>query len=441
VTLPRTPDEARAFLLGLPPSVMKLGLERVEAVLAALGNPEQRFPALHVAGTNGKGSTCAFAEACLRAGGYRTGLYTSPHLVRVNERIRVGGEEIPDAVLGQGVLEVLERAPFAAETLTFFEFGTVVAFWHFAQERVDVAVVEVGLGGRLDATRACRAEVTAVSAVSFDHEAQLGNTLDAIAGEKAGIFRAGIPAVSAAQAPEAWGRISRVAAEVGAPLLREGAHFGLGPAEEGGFTFHGPGDTRVDGLRLALPGPHQQHNAALALAALGELGRRGFPLSPEALREGLASARWPGRMERLLQRPGLWVDGAHNPAGVEALAAAVRQLLPGRPLQLVFGVLGDKAWPAMVERLFPLASGLHLGRVESPRALAPDAPGLLEAAGRAGLWPAVYPSVAAAVEGALGVAGEEGEVLACGSLVLVGEVHAWVQAQLEAGRLRGGALS
>ena len=416
---------------------MKLGLERVEAVLAELGHPEREFPALHVAGTNGKGSTCAFAEACLRAGGYRVGLYTSPHLQRVNERFRVGGEEIPDAVLGQRVLEVLGRAPRAAEALTFFEFGTVVAFWHFARERVEVAVVEVGLGGRLDATRACRAEVTAVSAISFDHEAQLGHTLDAIAGEKAGIFRAGVPAIISRQAPDAAARLRAVAQAVGAPLLEQERDFRLEPGGDGTFTFHGPTGACA-GLRPALAGPHQRHNAALALAALGALGRRGFPLGEGALREGLASARWPGRMERICERPGLWVDGAHNPAGVEALAAAVRQLLPGRPLQLVFGVLGDKAWPAMVERIFPLAEGLQLARVESPRALAPDAPGLLEAAGRAGLQPSVYPSVAAAVEGALAAAGPGGEVLACGSLVLVGEVHAWARGRLKlAGRAAG----
>ena len=435
MVLPQTPGEARAFLLGLPASVMKLGLDRVEAVLAALGNPERQVPALHVAGTNGKGSTCAVAEACLRAGGYRTGLYTSPHLVRVNERIRVGGAEIPDDVLGQRVLEVLERVPSAAQTLTFFEFGTVVAFWHFAQEQVDVAVVEVGLGGRLDATRACRAEVTAVSAISFDHEAQLGNTLHAIAGEKAGIFRRDVPAVASRQAPEAEARLREVAAGMGAPLLLEGEGFRLEPAGGGGFTFHGV-ERSCGGLRPALRGPHQVHNVALALAALEQLGRRGFPLPDDALRSGVAEARWPGRMERLSERPALWVDGAHNPAGVAALAASVRELLPGRRLQLVFGVLGDKAWPAMVEQLFPLAGGLHLAQVASPRALAPDAPGLLEAARKAGHRPAVHGSVAAAVEAALAAAGEDGAVLACGSLVLVGEVHAWLQA----GRPRAGGL-
>jgi len=277
--------------------------------------------------------------------------------------------------------------------------------------------------------------VTAVSAISFDHEAQLGNTLHAIAGEKAGIFRQGVPAVASRQLPEAEARLREVASGVGAQLLLEREGFRLEPAADGGYTFHGV-ERACGGLRPSLHGPHQVQNAALALAALEQLGQRGFPLTQEALRAGVAAARWPGRMERLLDRPELWVDGAHNPGGVEALAAAVRQVLPGRPLQLVFGVLGDKAWPVMVERLFPLAAGLHLAQVESPRALAPDAPGLLEAAHRAGHRPAVHRSVAAAVEAALARAGEDGAVLACGSLVLVGEIQSW----LRAGRPRAGGL-
>lgn len=425
-----------AWFLSLPPSVMKLGLERMEAALAALGNPEQHVPALHVAGTNGKGSTCAFAESCLRAAGYTVGLYTSPHLVRVNERIRVGGVPIPDEVLGTRILEVLARCPEAVRTLTFFEFGTLVAFWHFAQERVDVAVVEVGLGGRLDATRTCRAEVTAVSTLSFDHQEYLGHTLAAIAGEKAGIFRRGIPAVTVAQHPEAAESIRAIASNVGAPLVEQGRDFGLTRGPEGTWRWTS-GPRVLEGLTLGLAGAHQGQNAALALAALERLGERGFPVNEQALREGLASARWPGRMQQLGHSPQLWLDGAHNPQGAATLAATVREVLAGRRVRLVFGVLADKEWPQMVEALFPLAASLFLAPPASPRALAPDTPALREAATRHGLVPAVHDSVAAAVEAALRGA-EPGEaVLACGSLVLVGEVLGWH----EAGRPPAAALS
>src|SRR6478672_353732 len=189
---PTTPAEALQFLNSLAPSGVRLGLDRIQAALRVLKNPERKYPTIHVAGTNGKGSTCAFAASCLVAEGYKTGLYTSPHLIRVNERIKINGEDISDDLLATRILEVLERYPAAAaepRPLTFFEFGTLVAFWHFAKEQVDVAVIEVGLGGRLDATTACWPSVTAVTPISFDHMDYLGHTLAAIAAEKAAIFK------------------------------------------------------------------------------------------------------------------------------------------------------------------------------------------------------------------------------------------------------------
>jgi dihydrofolate synthase / folylpolyglutamate synthase len=197
-----TPEQALAFLHSRSPSTVVLGLERMQAALAELGRPESRLPAVHVAGTNGKGSTCAMVEAVLRKAGFRVGLYTSPHLMRFNERIRLEGEDISDGLLGRRLLQVLERAPTARE-LTYFELGTLVAFWHFAEEAVDFAVLETGLGGRLDATSTCLPVATAVTAVGLDHTELLGDTLAAIAREKAGIFRAGVPAVVAGQEPEA----------------------------------------------------------------------------------------------------------------------------------------------------------------------------------------------------------------------------------------------
>ena len=211
-----TPQEGLAHFAGLSPSSIKMGLERVLQALAQLGHPERKFPALHVAGTNGKGSTCAIAASCLMQK-YRTGLYTSPHLIRPNERIQLDGVEIDDDTFGRRIAEVVEILGTDHE-LTYFEFGTVVAFWHFAQERVDVAVLEVGLGGRLDATTACVPLVTTITAIDFDHMEYLGNTLAAIAGEKAGIIKPGVPVISSAQEAEALEVIERVASGLSEPV-------------------------------------------------------------------------------------------------------------------------------------------------------------------------------------------------------------------------------
>jgi dihydrofolate synthase / folylpolyglutamate synthase len=419
--LPRTPAEALEFFSRLSPSSIKLGLERVEAALEALGHPERRFPALHVAGTNGKGSTCAFASAALHAAGHRVGLYTSPHLVRVNERIRVDGVEISDECFGQRILEVLERHPEAATSLTYFEFGTVVAFWHFAREAVDVAVVEVGLGGRLDATRACVPLVTAITPVSFDHMEYLGNTLGAIAAEKAGILKPGVPVVLSRQAPEALEVLERLAREQRAPVLLEGRDFHLGPRSGGGLAYAGTG-LSLEGLSLGLRGEHQWQNAAVALAALEQLSARGVNVSPDSLRIGLAGARWPGRLEELGGSPPVLLDGAHNPAGVGVLLEGLRSLYPGRRVHCVFGVVADKDRGPMLRALLPACSSVHLTPLDTPRSLAPER--YLDEARALCANTYSYPSLDAALEGARDRAAPSDVVLCTGSLFLVGSVRA-----------------
>src|SRR5450631_2926824 len=311
----------------------------MQAALAELGHPQLRLRAVQVAGTNGKGSTCAMLDAVLAEAGFRVGLYTSPHLVHFRERIRLGGADISEEVLGRRLLEVLQGAPTAAE-LTYFELGTLVAFWHFAREAVDFAILETGLGGRLDATTTCVPAVTAVTSVGLDHMELLGDTLDAIAREKAGIFRTGVRAVVAAQEPEAGAALAEEARRVGAPLLQEGVDFALA-AEDGQFVFrHGP--RRVDGLRLGLQGVHQQHNAAVALAVLDVLEEAGAPISAEARRAGLAAVRWPGRLEEVAGRPLLLLDGAHNAAGVAALRVTLDSSYAGRRVHLVFAAVREK---------------------------------------------------------------------------------------------------
>ncbi|AGC44425.1 tetrahydrofolylpolyglutamate synthase/dihydrofolate synthase [Myxococcus stipitatus DSM 14675] len=422
MSAPRTPEEALAFLARLNPSGIKLGLERVLEALDALGHPEQRFRVLHVAGTNGKGSTCAFAATALQAAGHRVGLYTSPHLVRINERIRVDGEDISDEEFGRAILDVLERYPSAvSEPMTYFEFGTLVALWHFARVGVDVVVLEVGLGGRLDATNAARPTVTAITPVSFDHMEYLGHTLGAIAGEKAGILKPGVPCVVSAQEPEALESIEVKARALSVPLWVEGRDFSAELQSDGSLSYRGP-TWRLEGLRPSLRGPHQRQNAAVALACLEALDAHGVRVSTEAARAGVGSARWPGRLEEVGERPIVLMDGAHNPAGVAVLLASLRALYSGRPVHCVFGVVADKDRGPMMRALFPACASVQLTPLDTPRSLAPEA--YLDEARALVSDVTAWPDVDAALAEARRRAGADGIVLCTGSLFLVGMVRA-----------------
>ncbi len=417
-----TPAEALAFLHSRSPSTVVLGLERMRAALEELGHPEGRLPAVHVAGTNGKGSTCALVEAVLREDGYRVGLYTSPHLVRFNERIRLGGEEISDALLGRRLLEVLQRAP-TAEALTYFELGTLVAFWHFAEEGVDFAVLETGLGGRLDATSTCLPRATAVTALGLDHTELLGDTLPAIAREKAGIFRSGVPAVVARQPTEAAEVLRAEAARVGAPLLQEGVDFAL--ALEGGQLVYRHGQRRLP-VVLGLAGEHQRQNAALALALLDVLEDAGAALSDGARTAGLRDVRWPGRLEEVPGTPLLLLDGAHNPSGVEALRRALDTTYAGRRIHLVFGAVREKDVGAMLRRLLPAMASCTLTPLETPRSLEPS--GYVAEARRFCAEVHVAASAVEALDAARARAAKADVVLVAGSLYLVGAVKAHLAA-------------
>lgn len=439
--LPQSPEEAVAFLESLAPSGVRMGLDRIHTALRALKHPEQALPVVQVAGTNGKGSTCAFLSSCLVAHGYRTGLYSSPHLEKVNERIKINGEDISDAQLGERVLEVLARYPDAAMTpapLTYFEFGTLVALWHFAQERVDVAVLETGLGGRLDATTAARPVVTAITPISFDHMDYLGHTLAAIAQEKAGIIKAGVPVVCARQPPEALEVIERVAREQGAPLRLEGRDFSLEPESgAGGRTFVYRGmRTSVPKVWLSLRGPHQAQNAAVALGCLELLEDRALPISQESARTGLASAEWPGRLEVFDGTPLTLLDGAHNPAGAEALAQALDELYPGKRFHLVFGVLGDKDYRPVLRTLFPRCASVHLTPVPSLRTLPPEH--YLQEARAFCREVEMYGSPAEALTGARMRAAPEDVVVGTGSLFLVGALRTLLRHSTSSPPLPGG---
>src|SRR5262245_4701549 len=332
----RAYEETLAWLSALEVSAgWDLKLERMRAGVARRGHPERRFATLHVAGTNGKGSTAAMLEAVLRAAGYRTGLYTSPHLVDFTERIRAGGRTIPAEAVVALVAELRADLEAVGIRLTHFEFATLLAFEWFARVGIEVGVIEVGLGGRLDATNVIDPLAVAITSIGHDHQAYLGHDLASIAAEKAGIMKPGVPVVIGRLPPEAEAVVVERARALGTPVHRAGVDGRLEAAREG-LVFRAPG-VAWDGLRLALPGTFQQENAAVALTLLSLVGER-FPCAPHAVRAGLARVRWPGRLAVVHDRPLVLVDGAHNPEAAAALAGALPGVLGGRSVVLVFAV-------------------------------------------------------------------------------------------------------
>lgn len=424
-------DAALARLQALHPKKIDLSLDRMRRLCAALGCPERKLPpVIHVAGTNGKGSTVAFLRAMAESAGLRVHVYTSPHLVRFAERIRVAGRLIDEAALA----EVLDRveAVNAGQPITFFEVTTAAAFLAFSEVEADLCLLEVGLGGVLDATNVVEGvAVSVIAPVDLDHREFLGDTIEQIAGEKAGILRAGVPAVTGRQSEAAFGVIEARAAEVGAPLLALGTDFDAW-AEHGGMTFNtvASGEERLIELPPpSLPGPHQIDNAALAVAAALALNHP--RLDEEAMRKGVAAARWPARLQRLLRGPygeeaaaagaELWLDGGHNPHAGRALAEALEamQRREPRPLVLILGMLGNKDAAGYLAALKPLGPRVIAVPVQSDAAAEPGA--LAGAASSAGLAADTAPGVAAALRMALDNA-DRPRIVICGSLYLAGEV-------------------
>ena len=422
-----TPKEALQYIDSLDKFGIRLGLERIRACLDSLGNPQDRYPTLHVAGTNGKGSTCALAAAVLRAAGNRVGLYTSPPLERFGERIRIDAEELAETDLPELLESVLAASAGepGLEAMTQFEVITAVAFEAFARRRVDAAVIEVGLGGRLDSTNVIMPAACAITNVALEHAAQLGPTPAAIAREKAGIIKPGVPVATAAEG-EALEEILRAAADRNAPAKVFGRDFIARRTAEGTFLYEGP-TWRIDGLRLGLSGSYQTRNLAVALALLEALAEAGWNLPEEAVRRGVAAARWAGRLELLGTGPRALLDGAHNPHAAEALADALRTEFPRKRLHLVLGILGDKDAASIVGHLAPLADRVFLTRSSSQRALTPEELG--RAAGDAGVDARVLPDLEAAWRAALDGADREDIILITGSLTLVGEARSLLRRQ------------
>jgi dihydrofolate synthase/folylpolyglutamate synthase len=394
---------------------MRPGLERIEAVLDAIGRPEQAFTIAQVGGTNGKGSISAMLAAMLQAAGRRVGLYTSPHLAHYRERIRVDGRPISESDFVDGV-DALGTLITRLD-LTVFEAGTALALDHFCRARVDVAVLEVGLGGRLDATTVGKPRVVVLGPIDYDHQHELGDTLALIATEKAAIIRSGV-AFSARQDPAAEAVITRRAAETGVPLSLEGRDLRVTPL---GFTLEaqrlhleGP-DWRIPDVACGLLGVYQPGNALLAAAAARELGA-----AEGAIRAGLRGVRWPGRFQIFRRDPLVVLDGAHNPAGARALAASLRAYFPGRPVTFVIGVLADKDAGGILAALRPLAARVILTASANPRAAAPEAlRALLPAGARVDTARSPQDALAMAI-----AEDPHGIVCVAGSLSLIGDVLA-----------------
>ncbi len=361
--------EALAFLDGRQETRWKLGLGRIEALLAALGDPHDGLPAVHVAGTNGKGSFCALLAAALSGAGLKVGLYTSPHLNAPTERIRIGGKEIAQDDFARLIARVRSREP---EESTYFELVTAAAFLHFRLERVDAAVIEAGLGGRLDATNALKKPLlTVVTSIAYDHTQHLGTTLKAIAAEKAGILKEGARFLCGEEDPLPRGVLAARARAVGAKIRSAPAALRRLSEdwEHGRQTAETPGGTRVT---VPLLGDAALANAALAIAALDELRAEGLELPEGPALAGLAAARWPARFQ-VLPGPGgkrLVVDGAHNEAALEAFAATWKRSPFSKPDPLiVMGVLADKDWQRLARLAAPLAGRFIATQPPSPRAL------------------------------------------------------------------------
>lgn len=428
----RSYQEAIDYLFGLQKHGIKLALSNSFKLMGLLGDPHRKFRSVHVAGTNGKGSTAAFIAGMLQAAGYRVGLYTSPHLISFTERIRINGAAISEARVAELAQRVRDcyrgaAAPDGQGPLnpTFFEVTTAIAFMYFAEEGIDIGVIEAGMGGRLDSTNVITPLVSVITNIDLEHQEFLGMTLEQIAAEKAGIIKPGVPVVAGSVQPAALGVIEREAEAKSAQLYflsRDFAWKNLTPGRDQVFDYQGIMRS-FDAMRIVMLGRYQVDNACLALAAVECLRIAGVPVDDSALRRGLEQTRWEGRLERVANRPDIYLDGAHNPASAKKLAEAVRDLKPAyRRIILIIGILGDKDYRGVLSELAPLADHVVATKPRYSRAM--DVPTLAAEIGK------FHASVdtAETVEDALLKAGEAASpddlVLITGSLYVVGDARA-----------------
>jgi dihydrofolate synthase / folylpolyglutamate synthase len=411
-------SETLNYIFNLRGGEIDLRLNRVEQALSLFDHPERKYPALHIAGTNGKGSTAAMLHRILCLQGYRVALYTSPHVVSFTERMRIGEEEISQEEVVELAESLKRRLAREKVSLTFFEFVTVIAFIYFARRKVDLAVVEVGLGGRLDATNVVMPRVSVVTTISKDHEAYLGSDLLSIAREKGGIIKSGVPVVGGSFSPDVRELLKEIAEAKGSTHFFLGQDFSFVLKDKGLFDYKGLKWNLKD-LSLALRGRHQRSNAALALGALEAVAGE-VSVSEAAVREGLATVFWPGRFEVIRGRPTVILDGAHNVEGIKALVEGVRDFAGNKKVKILFAAMGDKNSAAMLSELSAVASEMILTRV--PMARSADPRILLEAVPQ-GVLATIVDQPGRALNQMLRAAEADQTILVAGSLYLLGQVR------------------
>ena len=423
---------------------VKFDLHNITVLADRLDSPHRASPCAHIAGTNVKGSTAAMLDSILRHAGLVTCLYTSPHLERINERIRIQGEEIADSAFAEAFtrvhafIEVMLASGTLAAHPTYFECLTAMAFDAFARARVDFTVYEVGMGGRLDSTNIVTPEVAVITQIDFDHENYLGHSIHEIAVEKAGIIKPGARVVSSAERPEARAVIRRKCKEMEASLIEIDVSYRVSDTVVGatlGSPAGGasPAPTRVSvrdlhcnwQLELTIPllGRYQVRNAVAAVAAARVLAAHGFAISNSALREGIANVRWPGRLELLQRDPLVYLDGTHNPAGARELLAFWHEQFPGRNIHLLYGAVRDKAVDEITGLLFPHAARVTLTQPNQPRAISASV--LREMTSHHGVATEIIANPGVALERAIARAAPEDVVFVTGSLYLVGDLRRW----------------
>ncbi len=413
--------------------VQKFGLFNITTLAEALGDPHRKTPCVHIAGTNGKGSTAAMLESILRAAGLRAGLYTSPHLERINERIRINGENIADERFAaawtrvQASIESLLASGKLAAHPTYFECITALAFVAFAESELDLAVYEVGLGGRLDATNIVVPEVAVITSIDFDHESFLGHSIAEIAAEKAGIIKPGAWVVSSAERAEARAVIAQRCSEQNARLVEVDAAWQVEQTGATGGCYRavitGKDSLNKIAIEPPLPGRFQLRNALAAATAARLLAERGFAVTDGAIEQGIRAVRWPGRLERLSERPTVYLDGTHNPAGAKELLEFWRDNFAGRRILLVYGAMRDKAVDEIAGLLFPHTDFVVFTEPRQPRAISASL--LAEMTAHLAKDSVVVRDPAEALERAIAMASPEDAVFATGSLYLVGDLRGY----------------
>ena len=405
-----------AYLAGLNVDKMHFGLAAITELLSGLGNPQNSYKTILIAGTNGKGSTAAMIASILCSAGYNVGLYTSPHLVDVRERIVVNGKKISRNEFNRIIRHIKSKK---RQTITYFEFLTAASLLYFQRQKVDIAVLEVGLGGRLDATNICEPLVSVITNIAFDHMDYLGNTLESITVEKAGIIKQKGICITAAKQKEVSQVLKNICCKRQAQLYCLGSDIKIKKQKNDFFTYRGL-YRNLKNLSISLRGEHQLSNAALALATIECIGEKGFGVDDTAICAGLKNTHWEGRLEILQDKPFFLLDGAHNPAGISVLCRSLKREFSYRRLIIIFGALADKNYHQMLQKIISLDPVIILTQLKTKRSLAAD--DIMDVVRKKGYSAIVTRNVKQAIEQALVMAKKHDLICATGSFYLVGEI-------------------